>query len=64
MTQKWNKFGEAMADGAGVNKSTTQIADEVHLSLTSNREVCLTNVFSVLSLPLYCCFSVSRAARR
>ena len=37
--QKWKKFGEAVEDGPGVNKSTTQVADEVYLTLTSNREV-------------------------
>ena len=57
--QKWNKFGDAIEDGKGVNQSTTQTADEVYLSLTSNREVC--KCCSCVSTSL---FSVSRATRR
>ena len=37
--QQWKKFGDAEADGKGVNTSTTIVADEVFLTLSANREV-------------------------
>ena len=38
--QQWAKFGEAQSDKKdGPDKSTTAIADEVFLTLTTNREV-------------------------
>ena len=36
--REWSKFGDAVSDGKGVNPSTTQIAEEVFLSLTTNKE--------------------------
>ncbi len=39
VVQKWRKFGEAVNDGEGINPSTTQTAEEVFLTLTTNKEV-------------------------
>ena len=36
--KEWIKFGDAVSDGKGVNASTTQVAEEVYLSLTTNKE--------------------------
>lgn len=36
--REWSKFGDAASDGKGVNSSTTQVAEEVYLSLTNNKE--------------------------
>ena len=38
-SQKWKKFGDAVNDGEGINPSTTQTAEEVFLTLTTNKEV-------------------------
>ena len=37
--KEWKKFGDAIDDGIGINPSTTQVAEEVFLTLTSNKEV-------------------------
>ena len=39
--KEWKKFGDAIDDGIGINPSTTQVAEEVFLALTSNKEVYL-----------------------
>lgn len=36
--KKWKKFGQAKEDGPGPNRSTTIVADEVFLQLTTNKE--------------------------
>lgn len=38
MRKEWKKFGDAIDDGIGINPSTTQVAEEVFLTLTSNKE--------------------------
>lgn len=38
LRREWSKFGEAASDGKGINPSTTQIAEEVYLILTANKE--------------------------
>ena len=37
--KKWAKFGDVSGEAEGPNRANTQIADEVFLTLTSNREV-------------------------
>ena len=37
--KKWTKFGDVAGEPSGPNRTNTQIADEVFLTLTSNREV-------------------------
>ena len=37
--KKWVKFGDVAGEGEGPNRANTQIADEVFLTLTTNREV-------------------------
>lgn len=37
--KKWIKFGDAAGEASGPNRANTQIADDVFLTLTSNREV-------------------------
>ena len=37
--KKWAKFGDVEGEGEGPNRANTQIADEVFLTLTTNREV-------------------------
>ena len=39
LRKKWKKFGHASDDGPGPNRSTTIVADEVFLQLTTNKEV-------------------------
>lgn len=36
--KKWVKFGDVAGEGEGPNRANTQIADEVFLTLTTNRE--------------------------
>lgn len=38
--KKWAKFGDVAGEPSGPNRANTQIADEVYLTLTTNREVC------------------------
>ena len=38
--KKWAKFGDVSGEPSGPQRANTQIADEVFLTLTSNREVC------------------------
>lgn len=37
--KRWAKFGDVAGEGEGPNRANTQIADEVFLTLTTNREV-------------------------
>ena len=37
--KRWAKFGDVEGEGEGPNRANTQIADEVFLTLTTNREV-------------------------
>ena len=37
--RKWIKFGDAAGEPVGPNKANTLVADDVFLTLTSNREV-------------------------
>ncbi len=37
--KRWDKFGDVAGEGEGPNRANTQIADEVFLTLTTNREV-------------------------
>ena len=37
--KRWAKFGDVAGEEDGPNRANTQIADEVFLTLTTNREV-------------------------
>ena len=37
--KRWAKFGDVAGEEEGPNRTNTQIADEVFLTLTTNREV-------------------------
>ena len=37
--KKWAKFGDVTGEPSGPQRANTQVADEVFLTLTSNREV-------------------------
>lgn len=36
--REWRKFGDAVSDGKGINPSTTQVSEDVFLTLTTNKE--------------------------
>ena len=38
LRREWGKFGDASSDGKGANPSTTQVAEDVDLTLTTNTE--------------------------
>lgn len=45
--RKWIKFGDAAGESSGPQRANTQIADDVFLTLTSNREVIIRDKFGV-----------------
>lgn len=38
LRREWAKFGDAASDGKGINPSTTQVSEDVYLTLTTNKE--------------------------
>ena len=50
--RKWAKFGDAAKDVKGPDPATTNIADEVFLTLITNVTVCTSSTSLYLSLSL------------